>query len=50
MTLGEYTDTHNLDFCDIILKDEEGKEIPSYGCLIQCADVVEVNGNVVVVR
>lgn len=50
MKLGEYLDEHNLDYDDVILKKESGEVITSYGCLIQYCDVLEVNGNELIIR
>lgn len=50
MRLGEYLDEHNLDYGDVILKEENGEIITSYGCLIQYCDVLEVNGNELTIR
>ena len=50
MTLGEYLDEHDLNYGDVILKKETGEIIASYGCLIQYCDVLEVNGNELIIR
>lgn len=51
MLLGEYLDEHDLDYKDVILKTEDGRPIERpYGCLLQYCEVLEVNGNEIVVR
>ena len=50
MKLSEYLAEHNLDYEDVSLKTEDGKIITSYGCLIQYCDVLEVNGNEIIIR
>lgn len=49
MTVNDYLEQNNLDYCDIKMIDEDGKEIePS--TLIQYCTVVNVNGNEVTIR
>lgn len=50
MKLSEYLAEHDLDYEDVILKTEDGKIITDYGCLIQYCDVLEVNGNEIIIR
>ena len=50
MRLGEYLKEHDLNYDDVILKNENGEIITSYGCLIQYCDVLEVNGNELTIR
>lgn len=49
MTLNEYLEKHDLDYCDIKMIDEYGKEIEP-ATLIQYCTVVNVDGNVVTIR
>lgn len=50
MHLGEYLEENNLDFCDVILKTEDGKIIENPGCLINYCDILEINGNELTIR
>ena len=50
MTLGEYMEETNLDFCDVILKNEEGKTINNPGCLIDNCTVITVEDNAITIR
>lgn len=49
MTVNEYLKKHDLDYCDIKMIDEYGKEIEP-ATLIQYCTVVKVDGNVVTIR
>lgn len=49
MTVNEYLDKNNLDYDDVILKDEQGKIIKP-ATLIQYCTVLSVNGNVLIIR
>lgn len=50
MLLGEYLEEHDLNYSDVILKNENGKVIASPGCLIDCCDILEINGNELIIR
>ena len=50
MTLGEYLDKKDLDIKDVLLVDENGKEIISPGTLIQYCKVIRADGNKLVIR
>ena len=45
MVLGDYLNENNLEYCEVILKKENGEVIEDYGCLIQYCEVLEVNGS-----
>ena len=50
MLLGEYLEEHDLNYCDVVLKTEDGKTIENPGCLIDNCVVLEVNGNELMIR
>ena len=43
LMLGEYLEEHGLDYCDVILKNENGQVITSGGALLQFCLVLGVN-------
>lgn len=49
MTIDEYLEQNNLDYDDVVLKNELGK-IKEPTTLIQYCDVISVNENVLVIR
>jgi hypothetical protein len=50
MTLGEYLDEHDLNYCDVVLKKENGEVITDYGCLIQYCNVLKIEDNELTIR
>lgn len=50
MRLGEYLEINNLNYDDVILKKENGEIITSFGCLIDYCDILEINGNEIIIR
>lgn len=49
MTVKEYLEKHDLDYYDIKMIDEDGKEIEP-DTLIQYCTVIKVDGNVITIR
>ena len=50
MLLGEYLEENDLNYCDVILKMENGKIIENPGCLIDYCDILKINENEITVR
>lgn len=49
MTVDKYLEQNDLDYCDIVLIDEDGKEIEP-ATLIQYCTVIKIDGNVITIR
>lgn len=49
MTVNDYLEQNDLDYCDIKMIDEDGKEIEP-ATLIQYCTVIKVDGDVVTIR
>ena len=49
MTVNEYLEENDLDYDDVILKNEDGKVI-ELSTLIQYCSVIRVDGNEVVIK
>ena len=49
MTVNEYLEENDLDYDDIILKDEDGEVIKT-ATLIQYCNVIRVDGNEVIIK
>ena len=50
MRLGEYMEEYGLNYDDVILKKENGDIIENPGCLIEYCDILEINGNELIIR
>ena len=50
ITLGDYLDENNLDFDNVILKNEKGEVITRVGTLLQYCFVLSVDGKEITIQ